>query len=84
MSHMSSFIIILAVHVRLRLSPFAFSTAPRKYMQVPMSEESYFEDLETAISARQNLNLPSSLLDVFFLHGMAFHLSLPGRVKLYN
>ena len=62
--HSSSF--LLCMFMRLRLSPFAFSTAPRKYTQVPISEESYIEDLETAISARQNLNLPSSPLDVFF------------------
>jgi hypothetical protein len=63
---------LLCMFMRLRLSPFAFSTAPRKHTQMPISEESYIEDLETAISARQNLNLPSSPLDVFFsLHGMA-------------
>lgn len=76
--HSSSF--LLCMFMRLRLSPFAFSTAPRKHTQMPISEESYIEDLETAISARQNLNLPSSPLDVFF-PSMAWHLYRNGHMQ---
>eukprot|EP00435_Cladocopium_sp_Y103_P011733 s2273_g3.t1 len=53
---MSSF--LPCMFMRLRLSPFASSTARSK--QVPMFEESYIEDLETAISARMSGLEPDS------------------------